>query len=127
MEGVSSTLVDGSFIEDTKSALVLEDLIGQFLYSNEPSDTEELGMSWFKKVTLLWMAIGLSFSVSAATVDSTNPYKMMHSVAEQTFNRLKAKQPKVQESESELLKNHRRTRNDAVRQLPIYGTEITGA
>lgn len=26
-------LVDGDFIEDTKSALVLEDLIGQFLFS----------------------------------------------------------------------------------------------
>ena len=29
----SDVLVDGDFIEDTKSALVLEDLIGQFLFS----------------------------------------------------------------------------------------------
>lgn len=31
-DGIES-LVDGDFIEDTKSALVLEDLIGQFLFS----------------------------------------------------------------------------------------------
>ncbi|WP_105900804.1 outer membrane lipid asymmetry maintenance protein MlaD [Vibrio gangliei] len=37
MEGVSTTLQDGDFIEDTKSALVLEDLIGQFLYGNKDS------------------------------------------------------------------------------------------
>jgi phospholipid/cholesterol/gamma-HCH transport system substrate-binding protein len=32
IEGVNN-LADGDFIEDTKSALVLEDLIGQFLFS----------------------------------------------------------------------------------------------
>ncbi|MDG3084762.1 outer membrane lipid asymmetry maintenance protein MlaD [Vibrio hannami] len=31
-------LGDGDFIEDTKSALVLEDLIGQFLYSSKDSE-----------------------------------------------------------------------------------------
>jgi phospholipid/cholesterol/gamma-HCH transport system substrate-binding protein len=34
-------LVDGDYIEDTKSALVLEDLIGQVLYSVGGSDTAE--------------------------------------------------------------------------------------
>ncbi|MFH0257452.1 outer membrane lipid asymmetry maintenance protein MlaD [Vibrio rumoiensis] len=38
MDGVSTTLKDGDFIEDTKSALVLEDLIGQFLYSSKESN-----------------------------------------------------------------------------------------
>ncbi|MDN3696703.1 MULTISPECIES: outer membrane lipid asymmetry maintenance protein MlaD [Vibrio] len=33
-------LVEGNFIEDTKSALVLEDLIGQVLYSVGGSDSE---------------------------------------------------------------------------------------
>ncbi|MEL7293002.1 MAG: outer membrane lipid asymmetry maintenance protein MlaD [Pseudomonadota bacterium] len=33
-------LVDGDYIEDTKSALVLEDLIGQVLYSVGGSDSE---------------------------------------------------------------------------------------
>lgn len=31
-------LIDGGEIKDTKSALVLEDLIGQFLYSNKKTD-----------------------------------------------------------------------------------------
>lgn len=31
-------LVEGSYIEDTKSALVLEDLIGQFLFSQDKDD-----------------------------------------------------------------------------------------
>lgn len=52
-------------------------------------------MSWFKKIALLLTCIGMIFSVNAAEVDSSNPYKMMRSVAEQTFNRLKAEQPKV--------------------------------
>lgn len=35
----SSTLKDGGVIQDTKSALVLEDLIGQFLYKSGNSDS----------------------------------------------------------------------------------------
>lgn len=52
-------------------------------------------MSWFKKITLLSMCLGLFFTANAAEVDSTNPYQMMHSVAEKTFERLKVEQPKV--------------------------------
>lgn len=33
-------LQDGEYIEDTRSALVLEDLIGQFLFSNRSNDEE---------------------------------------------------------------------------------------
>ncbi len=53
-------------------------------------------MSWIKKTALLLAFVGFAFSANAATVDSSNPYKMMHSVAEQTFDRLKAEQSKVQ-------------------------------
>lgn len=41
MEGVSETLTDGDFIQDTKSAIVLEDLIGQFLYGNKDDDSSK--------------------------------------------------------------------------------------
>ncbi|MFB9137545.1 outer membrane lipid asymmetry maintenance protein MlaD [Vibrio sp. AK197] len=34
-------LKEGDFIEDTKSAMVLEDLIGQFLYSSGNSDSDQ--------------------------------------------------------------------------------------
>lgn len=47
MEGMSTTLVDGDFIEDTKSALVLEDLIGQFLYSDKESSSNNQESSDF--------------------------------------------------------------------------------
>ncbi|OEF28440.1 phospholipid-binding protein MlaC [Vibrio rumoiensis] len=53
-------------------------------------------MLWFKKIAMLIVLIGVVFTVQADEIDSTNPYKMMHSVADQTFNRLKAEQPKVQ-------------------------------
>lgn len=36
----TSMLKEGSTIQDTKSAMVLEDLIGQFLYNNKGSDTK---------------------------------------------------------------------------------------
>lgn len=36
----SSMLKEGSMIEDTKSAMVLEDLIGQFLYNSKGSDNK---------------------------------------------------------------------------------------
>lgn len=34
----TSILKDGGVIQDTKSAMVLEDMIGQFLYSNKGDD-----------------------------------------------------------------------------------------
>ena len=37
MEGIE-TLGDGDYIQDTKSALVLEELIGQFLFSQSDED-----------------------------------------------------------------------------------------
>ena len=39
----TSMLKEGSTIQDTKSAMVLEDLIGQFLYSNKGNDKKESG------------------------------------------------------------------------------------
>ncbi|HAZ78112.1 MULTISPECIES: outer membrane lipid asymmetry maintenance protein MlaD [Enterobacteriaceae] len=39
----SSMLKDGSTIQDTKSAMVLEDLIGQFLYNSKGSDNKSSG------------------------------------------------------------------------------------
>ena len=39
----TSILKDGSTIQDTKSAMVLEDLIGQFLYSNKGGDNQNSG------------------------------------------------------------------------------------
>ncbi len=37
-DGESAMLKEGSQIQDTKSAMVLEDLIGQFLYGDKKSD-----------------------------------------------------------------------------------------
>ncbi|BBV74433.1 outer membrane lipid asymmetry maintenance protein MlaD [Klebsiella electrica] len=39
----TSILKDGSTIQDTKSAMVLEDLIGQFLYSSKGGDNKNSG------------------------------------------------------------------------------------
>lgn len=39
----SSMLKEGSTIQDTKSAMVLEDLIGQFLYNSKGSDNKSSG------------------------------------------------------------------------------------
>ena len=39
----TSILKDGSIIQDTKSAMVLEDLIGQFLYNSKGSDNQNSG------------------------------------------------------------------------------------
>lgn len=41
----SSILKDGGTIQDTKSALVLEDLIGQFLYKSGNGDNQSSGES----------------------------------------------------------------------------------
>ncbi|MEO3990368.1 outer membrane lipid asymmetry maintenance protein MlaD [Pseudocitrobacter cyperus] len=39
----TSILKDGSTLQDTKSAMVLEDLIGQFLYNSKGSDNKNSG------------------------------------------------------------------------------------
>jgi phospholipid/cholesterol/gamma-HCH transport system substrate-binding protein len=39
----TSMLKEGSTVQDTKSAMVLEDLIGQFLYSSKGSDNKNSG------------------------------------------------------------------------------------
>ena len=39
----TSMLKEGSTIQDTKSAMVLEDLIGQFLYNSKGSDNKNSG------------------------------------------------------------------------------------
>lgn len=60
-------------------------------------------MLWFKKVMLLVSLVSMTLTVNAAEIDSTNPYHMMRSVAEQTFERLKAEHSKVK-SEPNYLK-----------------------
>ena len=48
-------------------------------------------------------AVFSAFGTSAAEVDKTEPYKMMKQVAEVTFERLKAEQPKIKQ-DPDLLK-----------------------
>ncbi|MGY5740962.1 phospholipid-binding protein MlaC [Vibrio antiquarius] len=48
-------------------------------------------------------AVFSAFGISAAEVDKTEPYKMMKQVAEVTFERLKAEQPKIKQ-DPDLLK-----------------------
>lgn len=57
-------------------------------------------MSLFKKFTMLMTLVITAFSLQAKSVqaneiDSTNPYEMMRTVADITFERLKAEQPKI--------------------------------
>lgn len=52
--------------------------------------------SYCKSVTLLMMLFAMAFNVNAAAIDSSNPYQLIHAVADKTFQRLKAEQPKVQ-------------------------------
>ncbi len=50
----------------------------------------------FSSIALAFMLAIFSFSSPAAEVDSSNPYQLIHAVADKTFQRLKAEQPKIQ-------------------------------
>jgi phospholipid transport system substrate-binding protein len=69
--------------------------------------------------------------VNAQEIDRTDPYKMMKQVAEQSFKRLKAEQPKIQENpeylkvivEEELMPYI----NDQYAALKLLGSNLKGA
>ena len=64
----TSMLKDGDMIEDTKSAIVLEDLIGKFLYSQSSpgQHTRNQGVTMFKKIALmLGLMTSMLFSLVA--------------------------------------------------------------
>lgn len=73
----------------------------------------------------------LSWTVNAQEIDRTDPYKMMKQVAEQSFKRLKAEQPKIQENpeylkvivEEELMPYI----NDQYAALKLLGSNLKGA
>lgn len=81
-------------------------------------------------VTTLWILL-LSWTVNAQEIDRTDPYKMMKQVAEQSFKRLKAEQPKIQENpeylkvivEEELMPYI----NDQYAALKLLGSNLKGA
>ncbi|MGY2574908.1 ABC transporter substrate-binding protein [Vibrio sp. C8] len=81
-------------------------------------------------VTTLWILL-LSWTVNAQEIDRTDPYKMMKQVAEQSFTRLKAEQPKIQENpdylkvivEEELMPYI----NDQYAALKLLGSNLKGA
>lgn len=52
----------------------------------------------FKRWLGVLAAFLLAFQVSAAVIDATNPYTMITQVADKTFSRLKAEQPKIQQN-----------------------------
>ena len=102
----TAILKDGDTIQDTKSAMVLEDLIGQFLYGSKGDDNKNSGDApaaapgnnenrrMFKR--LMMVALLVIAPLSAATAaDQTNPYKLMDEAAQKTFDRLKNEQPQI--------------------------------
>ncbi|NVC92742.1 phospholipid-binding protein MlaC [Vibrio natriegens] len=50
-----------------------------------------------KRLLLSVVAVFAAFNLNAEEVDKTQPYKMMKQVAEVTFDRLKAEQPKIKQ------------------------------
>ncbi|MCG9680601.1 phospholipid-binding protein MlaC [Vibrio sp. Isolate24] len=51
-----------------------------------------------KKLVLTLVAFALSFTVSAAQIDKTQPYQMMKQVSEQAFARLKVEQDQIHQN-----------------------------
>lgn len=84
-----------------------------------------------KKLVLTFISVVIAFQVSAAQVDKTQPYEMMKQVADHTFSRLKAEQPKIQNNpdylktivEEELMPYV----NDKYAALKLLGTHLKGA
>ncbi len=84
-----------------------------------------------KRYATLLLMLVLSWTVNAQEVDRTDPYKMMKQVAEQSFQRLKAEQPKIHENpdylkvivEEELMPYV----NAEYAALKLLGTNLKGA
>lgn len=53
-------------------------------------------MFGIKKFFVVLTLLTVSLGINAKEVDSSNPYTLIHEVADQTFQRLKAEQPKIQ-------------------------------
>jgi len=84
-----------------------------------------------KRYISVFLMLMLSWTATAQEVDRTDPYKMMKQVAEQSFQRLKSEQPKVQENpdylkvivEEELMPYI----NEQYAALKLLGSNLKGA
>lgn len=84
-----------------------------------------------KRYISVFLMLMLSWTAMAQEVDRTEPYKMMKQVAEQSFQRLKSEQPKVQENpdylkvivEEELMPYI----NEQYAALKLLGSNLKGA
>ncbi|PNH92805.1 phospholipid-binding protein MlaC [Vibrio diazotrophicus] len=84
-----------------------------------------------KRYVTILLVLLFSWTVNAQEIDRTDPYKMMKQVAEQSFKRLKAEQPKIQENpdylkvivEEELMPYV----NDQYAALKLLGSNLKGA
>ncbi|TMX71176.1 phospholipid-binding protein MlaC [Vibrio rotiferianus] len=85
----------------------------------------------FSRLLLSFLATFAAFGVVADEVDKTQPYQMMKQVAEVTFDRLKAEQPKIKQDpnllktivEEELMPYV----NDRYAALKLLGPNLKGA
>ncbi|MBD1574479.1 phospholipid-binding protein MlaC [Vibrio sp. S17_S38] len=59
-------------------------------------------MNWIKQTLALITLLLVSIGLQAKEVDATNPYQMMHQVADQTFSRLKAEQADIRKNPNQL-------------------------
>lgn len=59
-------------------------------------------MNWIKQTLALIALVVMSAGLQAKEIDSTNPYQMMHQVADQTFSRLKAEQADIRKNPNQL-------------------------
>ena len=84
-----------------------------------------------KRYVTILLVLLFSWTVNAQEIDRTDPYKMMKQVAERSFKRLKAEQPKIQENpdylkvivEEELMPYV----NDQYAALKLLGSNLKGA
>lgn len=84
-----------------------------------------------KTCFLIFAALMIPFQVSSAQIDDSNPYQLITQVAENTFSRLKAEQPKVQQDpdylkvivEEELMPYV----NEQYAALKLLGSNLKGA
>ncbi|MBD0787797.1 phospholipid-binding protein MlaC [Vibrio sp. Y2-5] len=84
-----------------------------------------------KRYVTTLLVVLFSWTVNAQEIDRTDPYKMMKQVAEQSFKRLKAEQPKIQENpdylkeivEEELMPYI----NEQYAALKLLGSNLKGA
>lgn len=59
-------------------------------------------MNWIKQTLALIALVVMSAGLQAKEIDATNPYQMMHQVADQTFSRLKAEQADIRKNPNQL-------------------------